>query len=461
MIGFNPLPDISLGDMEAVMDLGNELNLFKTNSDVSREKEKVSHIDTDRIMQTFSIQPIVKETKQAEQAERQSETRVSFEEISQGLEDGSDLEDVSGLEDGSDLEDISGLEGIFGEQDGEQDDLGDIDIDDLDGLGLDDLEGFGDEEEETAEVREEAKPQAPPIQQIQQTRQVDISEEDEDDEFGDLASLAGFGEEDETDGPDGPAVQSNTKQVKSNEDEQDEFDISFDDGLEGFVDEEPKQEKIQPAKPLNRQAAQVKPIPEETTSIEEELSQEEIELQERIVRANKIKQQEEAKTERLRLLRQQAQEAEQQAQEAKNKRLAEQERLSSKQLQQVSSKKETPKPVQKDEAREAMLKKQRLQDNLAKLALLNSAKKNVDTTKRQAGSKETKVSEDDARYKYYAGLDIDALYDEVKLFLKKHNIEKKLIDKKILEAEFGTANIHKLMLKSYLISMKKGVTIGK
>lgn len=448
MIGFNPLPDISLGDMEAVMDLGNELNLFKTNSDVSREKEKVSHIDTDRIMQTFSIQPIVKETKQAEQAERQSETRVSFEEISQGLEDGSDLED------------ISGLEGIFGEQDGEQDDLGDIDIDDLDGLGLDDLEGFGDREEETAEVREEAKPQAPPIQQIQQARQVDISEEDEDDEFGDLASLAGFGEEDETDGPDEPAVQSNTKQVKSNEDEQDEFDISFDDGLEGFVDEEPKQEKIQPAKSLNRQAAQVKPIPEETTSIEE-LSQEEIELQERIARANKIKQQEEAKAERLRLLRQQAQEAEQQAQEAKNKRLAEQERLSSKQLQQVSSKKETPKPVQKDEAREAMLKKQRLQDNLAKLALLNSAKKNVDTTKRQAGSKETKVSEDDARYKYYAGLDIDALYDEVKLFLKKHNIEKKLIDKKILEAEFGTANIHKLMLKSYLISMKKGVTIGK
>lgn len=448
MIGFNPLPDISLGDMEAVMDLGNELNLFKTNSDVSREKEKVSHIDTDRIMQTFSIQPIVKETKQAEQAERQSETRVSFEEISQGLEDGSDLED------------ISGLEGIFGEQDGEQDDLGDIDIDDLDGLGLDDLEGFGDGEEETAEVREEAKPQAPPIQQIQQARQVDISEEDEDDEFGDLASLAGFGEEDETDGPDEPAVQSNTKQVKSNEDEQDEFDISFDDGLEGFVDEEPKQEKIQPAKSLNRQAAQVKPIPEETTSIEE-LSQEEIELQERIARANKIKQQEEAKAERLRLLRQQAQEAEQQAQEAKNKRLAEQERLSSKQLQQVSSKKETPKPVQKDEAREAMLKKQRLQDNLAKLALLNSAKKNVDTTKRQAGSKETKVSEDDARYKYYAGLDIDALYDEVKLFLKKHNIEKKLIDKKILEAEFGTANIHKLMLKSYLISMKKGVTIGK
>ena len=445
MIGFNPLPDISLGDMEAVMDLGNELNLFKTNSDVSREKEKVSHIDTDRIMQTFSIQPIVKETKQAEQAERQSETRVIFEEISQDLEGSSDLEDSSDLE------------GIFGEQD----DIGDIDIDGLDGLGLDDLEGFGDEEEETAEVREEAKPQAPHIQQIQQARQVDISEEDEDDEFGDLASLAGFGEEDETDGPDEPAVQSNTKQVKSNEDEQDEFDISFDDGLEGFVDEEPKQEKIQPAKPLNRQAAQVKPIPEETTSIEEELSQEEIELQERIARANKIKQQEEAKTERLRLLRQQAQEAEQQAQEAKNKRLAEQERLNGKQLQQVSSKKETPKPVQKDEAREAMLKKQRLQDNLAKLALLNSAKKNVDTAKRQAGSKETKVSEDDARYKYYAGLDIDALYDEVKLFLKKHNIEKKLIDKKILEAEFGTANIHKLMLKSYLISMKKGVTIGK
>lgn len=445
MIGFNPLPDISLGDMEAVMDLGNELNLFKTNSDVSREKEKVSHIDTDRIMQTFSIQPIVKETKQAEQAERQSETRVIFEEISQDLEGSSDLEDSSDLE------------GIFGEQD----DIGDIDIDGLDGLGLDDLEGFGDEEEETAEVREEAKPQAPHIQQIQQARQVDISEEDEDDEFGDLASLAGFGEEDETDGPDELAVQSNTKQVKSNEDEQDEFDISFDDGLEGFVDEEPKQEKIQPAKPLNRQAAQVKPIPEETTSIEEELSQEEIELHERIARANKIKQQEEAKTERLRLLRQQAQEAEQQAQEAKNKRLAEQERLNGKQLQQVSSKKETPKPVQKDEAREAMLKKQRLQDNLAKLALLNSAKKNVDTTKRQAGSKETKVSEDDARYKYYAGLDIDALYDEVKLFLKKHNIEKKLIDRKILEAEFGTANIHKLMLKSYLISMKKGVTIGK
>ena len=61
----------------------------------------------------------------------------------------------------------------------------------------------------------------------------------------------------------------------------------------------------------------------------------------------------------------------------------------------------------------------------------------------------------------YNSLDIDALYSEVRKFLKSKNIDKKVIDIAILESKFGKDNIRKLLLKSYLISIGKGVTVGK
>lgn len=64
-------------------------------------------------------------------------------------------------------------------------------------------------------------------------------------------------------------------------------------------------------------------------------------------------------------------------------------------------------------------------------------------------------------YEKYNNLDIESLYAEVKSYLRLNNIDKKIVDVKILEDKFGTANIKKLILKSYLISVRKGVTIGK
>ena len=61
----------------------------------------------------------------------------------------------------------------------------------------------------------------------------------------------------------------------------------------------------------------------------------------------------------------------------------------------------------------------------------------------------------------YDMMDVEALYGEVRKFLKLHNIDRKIIDIKILENEFGRANIKKLIVKSYLISIGKGVTVGR
>ena len=61
----------------------------------------------------------------------------------------------------------------------------------------------------------------------------------------------------------------------------------------------------------------------------------------------------------------------------------------------------------------------------------------------------------------YASLDIDALYSEVRKFMQLKGVAKSIVDKKMLEAEFGVQNIKKLILKSYLISIGKGVTIGR
>lgn len=61
----------------------------------------------------------------------------------------------------------------------------------------------------------------------------------------------------------------------------------------------------------------------------------------------------------------------------------------------------------------------------------------------------------------YNSLDIDTLYTKVVEFMMAHEVSKSAIDRSILDAEFGVLNINKLIMKSYLISMGKKVTIGK
>ena len=61
----------------------------------------------------------------------------------------------------------------------------------------------------------------------------------------------------------------------------------------------------------------------------------------------------------------------------------------------------------------------------------------------------------------YNSLDIDTLYTKVVEFMMAHEVSKSAIDRNILDTEFGVLNINKLIMKSYLISMGKKVTIGK
>lgn len=61
----------------------------------------------------------------------------------------------------------------------------------------------------------------------------------------------------------------------------------------------------------------------------------------------------------------------------------------------------------------------------------------------------------------YSAMDIDALYKEVKKFMIANGVTRSPVDRGLLEREFGAMNIRKLLLKSYLIIMGKGLTIGK
>jgi len=61
----------------------------------------------------------------------------------------------------------------------------------------------------------------------------------------------------------------------------------------------------------------------------------------------------------------------------------------------------------------------------------------------------------------YEGLEIEVLYKEVKKFMVGHGVGKKPVAKELLEEEFGVKNIKILIARSYLIMMRRGVTIGR
>lgn len=477
------MPDISLGDMEAVMDLGNELNLFKENNIKSVTRTKP--VDTERIIQAFSIQhkqqvvedeedDLFRDFDEPDESKKlkenspiqsikdnintlnKTEFEVDDESDEAALEaaalaamlasDEKDLDEQS--DESFDEDDIhfNDLE-LFGESD-DSDRLGDIDeLDDIDGL-----DGFDDEDEDTEVKKEEPKQltQSKPsefdldISGLQKPSiQTDLKSDNNIDELdfddmGDLGDLGDF-EDDESDLGDLAA------------DNLDDELSEFDDIL-SKADKQIKSSDTMQAKASNKQIT-------EAALIDEGLSDEEIELQQRIENARRIKQQEEAKAERLRKLKEEALAAEAEAERARKLR----EEIQKSKL----STSEQHKEKQDNALRSEEERKKKLKSNMARLALLNSSKESkpkaearprVETSKPKV---ETHTQSGASKYDRYNSLDIDALYNEVKLFLKKHNIEKKLIDKKLLESEFGEQNIRKLILKSYLISMKKGVTVGR
>ena len=60
----------------------------------------------------------------------------------------------------------------------------------------------------------------------------------------------------------------------------------------------------------------------------------------------------------------------------------------------------------------------------------------------------------------YESMDIDSLYKEVEKYMLELGVSKAPVDKKLLEERFGKQNISRLIIKSYIISIGKRVTIG-
>lgn len=64
-------------------------------------------------------------------------------------------------------------------------------------------------------------------------------------------------------------------------------------------------------------------------------------------------------------------------------------------------------------------------------------------------------------YTDYSVLDIDELYKEVRGYMMRSGVKKNVINRKDLDDKFGAQNIHKLLMRSYLISIGKTVTMGR
>jgi hypothetical protein len=61
----------------------------------------------------------------------------------------------------------------------------------------------------------------------------------------------------------------------------------------------------------------------------------------------------------------------------------------------------------------------------------------------------------------YSAMSIDTLYSHVNHYMKQAGVSKRMISKNELEDKFGKTNINKLILKSYLVVLGKGVTTSR
>lgn len=84
----------------------------------------------------------------------------------------------------------------------------------------------------------------------------------------------------------------------------------------------------------------------------------------------------------------------------------------------------------------------------------------VDKKRRELEAKAAKKVQEEP-VNIYDTLEIDALYIEVRKYMEKSGVNKSIVAVKYLNDKFGRHNIKKLILKSYLISIGKGVTIGR
>jgi len=98
--------------------------------------------------------------------------------------------------------------------------------------------------------------------------------------------------------------------------------------------------------------------------------------------------------------------------------------------------------------------------NLFDKSIKNTNNDNVDNIIDRL--KESKTPDKKAtNYDKYTILSPDALYKQVKIYMISLNVKEKPVEIELLNQKFGEQNIRRLIQKSYLIKIGKGVTAGK
>lgn len=97
---------------------------------------------------------------------------------------------------------------------------------------------------------------------------------------------------------------------------------------------------------------------------------------------------------------------------------------------------------------------------LKKDSLNNNNKDIVRKQKAPMKTSEPEVEVEDPYAKYNC-MAVDSLFNVVKKFMVEHGVNNKLIDVSLLNNKFGSENVKRLIKKSYIISIGKGVTIGR
>lgn len=99
-------------------------------------------------------------------------------------------------------------------------------------------------------------------------------------------------------------------------------------------------------------------------------------------------------------------------------------------------------------------------DSIDKL-INNQSKRQTKVIKEKEKFSGDSVKRKPSKIDMYSAMKDNELYLEVRKFLKSREIQRKPVNIKELNEEFGADNIRKLLTRSYLISTGKGVTVGR
>ena len=441
IFGFNVGAVISLGDLEKSIQLigeTEEKNEYK--EEKTRSTEQI-----DRIERRFKLRDLPTSVNELEEIEGERETKVeATQDIFKELE-----EEFGEME-------VSMEYNI--EDDGEHED-GEFDDEDFGDFFQDDDEDDEDWEEDggNEDELEIVKPIKEPNQFIQPNNQdpdEDDQEQDEDDygdffqdddedgdDYGDFfqdddEDEEGEGEEYDTEWKSNAAkeIQSIPKEVqKDGGNSGEELEEDGDDFGDFFQDDEDYEEDY-----------------EDYTEDDEEYQEEHQKLGESITENIVVTPEEELKA----------------LVEEKNESIRDNE------LEEIKKQLENEKRLrEKAEQEKRMLLKSRADqtnqgrtltpEQIAKIRKIKQLREERRLQEEKRLMEETKPKEVKLDSSIYDSLDVEALYIEVKAFILKTDISKGVMDVKILRDKFGSNNIKKLITKSYLISIGKGVTIGK